>query len=202
MKRYEIAGILGMAGAILITSFCNAANRSENIQQSVLRLHIIPNSDSTSDQMLKYKIRDRILEECPQYFQNMSEENMEWTVKGSLQYIEETARETAAEEGYDYAITAQYVSMPFDERTYNYEDKSLTLPAGVYNAVRINIAEASGQNFWCFMYPPLCIPAVEDGKDLSEFTEEELELLEEPQKFRCKLKCTELIKKLIERFCE
>lgn len=204
MKKMEIAAIMGMAGALLISSLGQDAAAYHSIEENVLRLHILANSDSMEDQLLKYEVRDEVLRKGSVYFENISSpENAVYTAESSLQYLEEIARETVAGKGYDYAVSAELVNMAFEERTY----EDVTLPAGVYNAVRITIGEAKGQNWWCVMYPPLCIPAVtEDGgeEEVLEkyFTDEEEELLTQPEKIRCKLKCAEWLKEMWNKFCE
>ncbi len=204
MKKIEIASILGMAGALLISSVSGAASAVHHMEDSVLRLHIIANSDSSRDQLLKYKIRDAVLTEGAVYLSGRTPEEARLTAETSLGYIEEIARETAAENGCFDEITAEYVTMPFEARTYEVKGETCTLPAGVYDAVRVNIGKAEGQNWWCVMYPPLCIPAAAEETESPEelFTEEEQEILSEPCKFQYKLKCAEWFEKLWDRFCE
>ncbi len=201
MKKMEAAAIIGMAGAVLLSSFGSSAVTQNSIEGDVLRMHILANSDSADDQLLKYAVRDAILEKGAVYFENAdSFEDAKYTAESSLQHLEEIARETVAAEGKDYAVNAELVTMAFDERTY----ENVTLPAGVYDAVRINIGEAKGQNWWCVMYPPLCVPAADDDETEPElyFTEDEAEMLREPQKFRYKLRCAEWFQELWDRFCE
>lgn len=200
MKIMETAAMIGMAGAIFLSSLGSSAETLDDIEDSVLRLHILANSDSSEDQLLKYAVRDAVLSEGAVYFENTSsQEDAVCTAEGCLQYLEEIARETVASEGYDYTVNAELVTMAFDERTY----ENVTLPAGVYDAVRINIGKAEGQNWWCVMYPPLCIPAAaEETEPELYFTEDELEMLKEPQKFRYKLRCAEWFRELWDEFCE
>ena len=201
MKKMEAAAIIGMAGAVLLSSFGSSAVTQNSIEGDVLRMHILANSDSADDQLLKYAVRDAILEKGAVYFENAdSFEDAKYTAESSLQHLEEIARETVAAEGKDYAVNAELVTMAFDERTY----ENVTLPAGVYDAVRINIGEAKGQNWWCVRYTPLCGPAADDDETEPElyFTEDEAEMLREPQKFRYKLRCAEWFQELWDRFCE
>lgn len=204
MKKTETAAIIGMAGALLISAFGQDAAAYHSIEENVLRLHILANSDSMEDQLLKYKVRDEILRRGSVYFEDISSpEDAVYTAESSLQYLEEIAREAVAGEGYDYTVNAELVTMTFEERTY----EDVTLPAGVYDAVRITIGEAEGQNWWCVMYPPLCIPAVSETEDEDEilekyFTDEEEKLLTEPEKIRYKLKCAEWLKEIWRKVCE
>ncbi len=200
MKKMEIAAILGFAAALVVSSFCKSADTLHDLEKDVLRLHILANSDSYDDQLLKYAVRDAVLEKGSCYFENVySLEDAKAVAVGCLPSIEEIARETVAEKGYDYTVTAEYENIYFDERVY----ENITMPAGVYNAVRINIGSAEGQNWWCVMYPPLCVPAASKDESAEEyFTENEKEMLQEPQKFRYKLKCLEWFSEVWENICE
>lgn len=200
MKKIEIAAILGFTAAIMISSFAESAYTLKNLENDVLRLHILANSDSYDDQLLKYAVRDAVLEQGACYFENISSlEDAKATVEGCLPALEEIARKTVAEKGYDYTVTAEYEKIIFDERVY----ENVTMPAGAYDAVRINIGSAEGQNWWCVMYPPLCVPAASANETTEEyFTKDEEEMLLQPQKFRYKLKCLEWLSELWKNVCE
>ena len=104
------------------------------------------------------------------------------------------------EQGFTYDVEAELVEMPFDERVY----EDLTMPAGVYEALRITIGEAEGHNWWCVMYPPLCIPAAESVRsdaDQAEayFDQGEYDLLTNPRRYRARLKCAEVFSRLWDR---
>lgn len=199
MKKIEIAALLGFAAALTISSLGTSANTLHDLEKDVLRLHILANSNSCDDQLLKYAVRDAILEKGSVYFDNVSScEDAKAVAKSCLPALEEIARETVAEKGYDYTVTAEFEKIPFDERTY----EDVTMPAGVYDAVRICIGEAEGQNWWCVMYPPLCLPAAAEEDTDEYFTEDEKEMLTKPQKFRCKLKFLEWLSETLSRECE
>lgn len=200
MKKTEIAAILGFAAAIAVSTFGKSADTLHSLENDVVRLHILANSDSYYDQLLKYAVRDAVLEKGSVYFENISScEDAKAAAKGCLPVLEEIARETVAEKGYDYTVNAEFEKIPFDERVY----ENVTMPAGVYDAVRINIGKAEGQNWWCVMYPPLCVPAASGEENTEDyFTEDEAEMLMEPQKFRYKLRCLEWLSELWDNICE
>jgi stage II sporulation protein R len=195
MKRMEIACLLGMAGALMIATWGQDVQTRSALEQDVLRLHILANSDSAEDQLLKYAVRDAILEKGSVYFQQMTScADAKATAAGCLPQLEEIARETVAEKGYDYAVTATLSKTVFDERVY----ENFTMPAGVYDAVRICIGAAEGQNWWCVMYPPLCVPAASTD---DAFSEEEAEMLRQPEKYRFRLKCVDWFQSLWNSIC-
>ena len=201
MKKMELACLMGMIGAISVSVFGQDVATLHDLEEDVLRLHILANSDSAEDQLLKYTVRDAVLEEGAVYFEDLSSrKDAAAAAEGCLPQLLEIARKTIAEEGYDYTVTAEVSEVWFEERVY----EDVTMPAGVYDAVRICIGEAEGQNWWCVMYPPLCVPASSETEGETEeyFTEEEQEMLTEPERFRYRLKCVEWFERLWKHVCE
>lgn len=132
------------------------------ISNDVFRFHILANSDSEEDQALKLKVRDKVLEKTKILFDTAnSKSDAEKFVKANLETIEEIAQNEVYENGYNYPVKAEIVNMHFDTRYY----ESYTLPAGMYDALRITIGNAKGHNWWCVMYPSICISTVDEGKD-------------------------------------
>ncbi len=199
MKKLELALLLGMAATICFTSVQKTADAHQGLEDNVLRLHILANSDSIDDQSLKLKVRDRLLEYAEKWIGNPGDtlEEIERAVTEHLRDIEDTAEDVIEEEGYDYDVTAELTEMPFDARTYG----ELTMPAGTYEALRITIGEAKGQNWWCVMYPALCVPNALDADGNTQTAEESFDavqqdLLEHPERYCIKLKCVEWFEKL------
>ena len=145
----------------------------------MLRLHILANSDSDEDQALKLKVRDAILEEYDfGMVDNLAE--AEQYASDHLDDITQTAQQVVYQEGYDYPVHAELVNMFFDTREYD----DFTMPAGRYDALRITIGDAQGHNWWCVLYPPLCVPAAEPEQELEEtLTEEQCDLIEDSPKY-------------------
>lgn len=156
-----VATAVVMAFAFSMVSFAGAC---EDIESRVLRLHILANSDSESDQALKLKVRDAVLEISPEIFGDTSskQEAME-KAEADLPKIIAEAERVIKEEGYNYSVRAELVNDKFNTRVY----ESFTLPAGDYDAVRIIIGSGSGHNWWCVMFPALCLPSAE-GNELQE----------------------------------
>ncbi len=161
-KLHAIESIVLVA---LIFTMGNAAVKravtaSSEIRSETLRLHIIANSDSDFDQELKLKVRDRVLEVTGELFAEASgKSEAEALAKYSSNDIKAAAEEVIKEAGADYEIQVEIVKMWFETRSYD----GFTLPAGDYDAVRIIIGEGEGHNWWCVMYPQLCIPGAEDA---------------------------------------
>lgn len=134
---------------------------SSDISSSVFRLHVIANSDSYEDQSLKYIVRDNILE----YMNTLLDPNIsskEETMKiisDNLEEFKNVAQNTVYENGYNYEVNVEIGNFIFP--TKNYGD--ISLPSGYYDALKVSIGNAEGQNWWCVMFPPLCFIDVTSG---------------------------------------
>lgn len=118
-----------------------------------VRLHILANSDSIYDQQLKLKVRDAVIAYLTPYVKDVVDAQTAKNIIASQQdQIVRVAKNTLAENGADYPVAIQIGSFDFPVRSYG----SLVLPAGEYQAVRILLGEAAGQNWWCVLFPPLC----------------------------------------------
>lgn len=123
------------------------------ISAKVVRFHVLANSDSETDQALKLKVRDRVLQEYGDILSSC--ESKEETL-AELEMVKEkictTAQEEVVAQGYDYPVRVSIVREDFPFKKYD----DLIFPAGVYDALRIEIGEAEGQNWWCVLYPQMC----------------------------------------------
>lgn len=202
-KQAELALLLGMAISVFCAGFCGFAADYSDITDTVFRLHILANSDSESDQSLKLKVRDAVLEKSAYLFENnASAEESARAAEEHLDEIRQTAEQVIAENGADYSVKCEVTEMYFDNRVYG----TVTMPAGEYTALRITIGEAQGKNWWCVMFPPLCLPAVTNIDEALEecgdvFTAEEIDMLKNPENYECKLYIVELFNKLKDRIC-
>ena len=123
------------------------------IAAKVVRFHVLANSDSEADQNLKLAVRDRVLQEYGDLLETC--ENKEETLAAlehAKQEICETAAKEVVEQGYEYPVRVSIVREEFPFKKYD----DLIFPAGVYDALRIEIGEAEGQNWWCVLYPQMC----------------------------------------------
>lgn len=198
MKKTDIILLGGLIGAIIFTNFAEFETTLSGLENEVLRMHILANSDSEEDQQLKIKVRDELLEHSEEIFGGCSSlDEMKNTAVKKLDYINDIVLEVIDENGFDYGAQSSLVNMEFDDRVYG----DLTMPAGNYDALRITIGEAQGHNWWCVMYPPLCIPAAETVSADSDtagdyFSREELDLMEHPEDYQLKFRCAEVFKGL------
>lgn len=143
-----------------ICAFSYAKNVSLDISESVFRLHVIANSDSKEDQDLKYKVRDSLLEYMNNICKNCSsKEEAISLVEKNKENFKKIAEDTIKSEGYSYTVNINVGNFEFPTKTYG----DISLPAGFYDALRVEIGEAKGQNWWCVMFPPLCFVDISSG---------------------------------------
>lgn len=170
-----------------------------DISNEVFRLHILANSDSDYDQSLKIKVRDKVLEYTEALFENAkSKEEAENVISESLQSISNVAYAEVLENGYTYSVKAEITNMYFATRYYD----NYTLPSGMYDALRITIGSGKGQNWWCVMYPSICISTEaeeQDEKAREVFDENQYNIVKN-EKFRYKFKIVEIFEKICSCF--
>ena len=154
-----------LVSALLIIYVCISAVSythavTTDIADSVFRLHVIANSDSDEDQNLKYIVRDKVIEYMSSISQNASsKEDVIEIAKANLDKIQAIASQTIRENGYTYSVNVEVGNFSFPSKRYG----DITLPPGYYDALRIKIGKAEGQNWWCVMFPPLCFVDVTSG---------------------------------------
>jgi stage II sporulation protein R len=128
----------------------------EELYDDVLRVHIKANSDTAADQSLKLAVRDRVVTEFSACYDGCSgKEDAIRITREHLKEIEDAAREEIKERGFDYEVSAQVGEAYFHTREYD----DFTMPAGWYDALRLTIGAGEGENWWCVMYPALCVGA-------------------------------------------
>ena len=142
---------------------------STDISNSVFRLHVIANSDSNEDQSLKYKVRDNLLK----YMNNIcsdcsSKQEAIDLVTEHKEQFKQVALDTIKKEGYSYNVKINIGNFEFPTKQYG----DISLPAGYYDALRVEIGEAKGRNWWCVMFPSLCFIDVSSGIVPEESKEE------------------------------
>ena len=198
-KKIKISVTVGIVVAILF-SICSFAKTSEEIRSDVLRLHVIANSDTSVDQNLKLRLRDYILQEGKDIFNgSVNVENAVEKIEPVLPELEKSAKAFVNQAGFDYDVKISLSNEYFTTRTY----ETVTLPAGKYLALRVVIGSGEGHNWWCVMFPPMCVPAA-DKKDEIEnvFSEKEIKLVESKPKYEPRFKVVEIYEQLKEIISE
>lgn len=166
----------------------------EELTTDVLRLHVVAHSDSAADQKIKLRVRDAVLTESARWYQNATDATLaEAALAAHLPEIEAAAADALARENCRLPVTATLTDSYFDTRDY----EAVSLPAGKYRTLRVTIGEGAGKNWWCMVYPALCLPAsqgdaVETDPDaLSGLPENEREIVTQPEEYTVRFKLYE-----------
>lgn len=144
MKKIAASILIG----ILFTTsvVCYSENLEDSIADGIVRLHIIADSNREADQAVKLKVRDRILEEMTLF-------DSEEEIKENIEFFEKVANKVLEEEGFNYKAKAEFGKFNFPTKYYD----GFALPKGEYKAVRVKLGSGEGENWWCVMFPPLCM---------------------------------------------
>lgn len=195
--RWIKAVSVALAGC-LVLSVCNFHGTCEGVRESVVRLHILAHSDSAEDQALKLKVRDAVLAASADWQETAAtQEEAVALAEERLPQLQTVAQQVVTAEGYDYPVKAEVCRMYFTTRQYD----TLTLPAGQYDAVRLTIGAGEGQNWWCVMYPPLCVGAATDRRQAASlWSDNQKELVEGGDRYVVKFKVVEWVQKFLSFF--
>ena len=159
---------------VSISAYSYVSAVSNNISDSVFRLHVIANSNSKEDQNLKLEIRDNLLKYMNSLLLNTSsKEDAINIAENNIEEFYKIAENTISKYGYNYPINISVEKSNFPTKIYG----DVTLPAGTYDALKVKIGSASGKNWWCVMFPPLCFVDISSGivsEDSKKMLEEEL----------------------------
>lgn len=194
-KRWDRFFILSTAAVICFLFWvilCRSQTHAvetmqQEIAKEIIRFHVLANSDSEEDQALKMKVKEEVLKLLKEELDGISDlDGTRKAIQNHLEDIKNTAENVIRTEGYDYPVTVKLEPHEFPVKTYG----DCTFPAGTYEALRVCIGKAEGQNWWCVVFPNLCfadtIHAVVPEKEKQELknilTEDEYDCLFEGEK--------------------
>ena len=182
-------------GLAALCSFFPFAAACGQLPRDVVRLHVVANSNGAEDQAVKLLVRDAVLEEAARWYQGAgSMEEASSQLCTHLQSIAGAAQQVLGEQGVGYSATAQMTEMYFPTRDYG----DFRLPAGRYRTLRVTLGEGAGKNWWCVVFPSLCLPAATQEEALLTLPEGERQVVEGGQDVQVKLKAVELWESLRE----
>lgn len=200
--RRRIINLLAALGISLVFLLCiqflQFVTDCRDIRSDVLRLHVIANSDTDIDQDVKLKVRDAVLAKGAQIFDgSVNAENAKEKLTPELKELENEADSVLKENGFDYVSNVKLTNEYFPVREY----ENFTLPSGRYLSLTVTLGSGEGHNWWCVMFPPLCLPAAEDKESVyvAVFSQEETEIIENRQKYKIKFKILEWTDEIIEK---
>lgn len=179
--------------AVISADFMHTKEMLNTVEHQVIRLHILANSDSTADQTLKLLVRDTLISNADTWIpENASWEKGCESLREHLPEIRTLAEKTLREAGCPDAVTVSFGNDTFPERKYG----SITLPAGDYQALRVEIGSGEGQNWWCVMFPSLCTTAAQ-SENAELLPEGARDIVEAPEKYEVRLKCIDFFRSVI-----
>ena len=199
--KWELALLITFSVLLLLGLWLE--REQDDLSGSVLRLHVLANSDCAEDQALKLMVRDAVLQEAKAILpESNSVAQAEKVLGKNLERLAAAGAAVVAREGYDYSVSAELKDTWFP--TKEYEDFSL--PAGEYRALRIVIGDGGGQNWWCVVFPPLCLASVSETAAETALkagmTEQQVALLTgESEGYVVKFKALELWEQLKQMIC-
>jgi stage II sporulation protein R len=155
-----IAGII--CGGLTVGALVHERAVESYNADNLIRLHIVPNSDTAGDQVLKHRVRRAVVRAMAPEFEQVKDVRVaRRLVDDNIWRIKQAAAQEVALAGADYGVSVYHGRFDFPERTYG----DLTLPAGEYEAVRVVLGSGKGHNWWCVLFPPLCMVSVEAAED-------------------------------------
>lgn len=186
-------GIIVSAFFLFLYNLSVFAYGCENVRNDTIRLHIIASSDKEEDQNIKLMVRDRLLSESAELFNgNITTENAVEILTPRLKEIKVMTDAILEENELAYTCEVTLENEYFDTRVY---DNGITMPAGKYLALKIILGNGEGKNWWCIMFPSLCIPVAEKT-DINVYSENEKKILYSDNKYEIRFRIVEYIELL------
>ncbi len=195
MKKYNLSYVLvGLAVMVLVVGFA-ATREQQALADKLVRLHVVANSNTDGDQWMKLQVRDAVLEVTTPLLTQC--ENPVEELAAHLEDLKQVANETLTQLGSSDSANVTLEAELFPTRTYD----SFALPAGTYTSLRVTIGAGDGENWWCVVYPSLCLSAsmaeLETAADVAGFSTGEVALItEQTPQYRLEFKSLEMLNRL------
>jgi len=176
----------------LIVSMVGFTDSCEEMYENIIRIRILANSDSDSDQALKIKIRDAVLEASGEIYNDT--DSYELAVNATTDNLDRllsAAQKTVYENGFDYKVSVDFRQEFFETRVYD----DFTLPAGSYQTAVFTVGEGKGQNWWCVIFPRVCVGACSDRLETT-LSKDTADLAYSGKKYTVKFKTVEIFEKI------
>lgn len=196
LHRWEVIFLVALAAAVLCCGWLSL--RQSQLASRMVRLHVIANSDSAEDQSLKLLVRDAVLAEASGYLEGVEDAGQAAAVlEDHLTELAAAGQAVVEEQGYHYSVSATVDVSHFPTKSYD----GFALPAGNYRALRVRIGDGAGQNWWCVVFPALCVAPASDWEDTAVsggLTEEDVGLMSGTDEgYELRFKCLELWDRLV-----
>lgn len=191
-KAFKYALLCGLISSIFL-SIANFDASCEDLRQNILRLHIIANSNSKEDQELKLKVRDRIISESGDLFNGVTDvDSAVLKAEEKIEFLNNIAMDEIRKNGFDYNVRVEVGDSDFSTRVYD----DFTLPAGTYKSLIINIGDAKGKNWWCVIFPEICLPTASEIDLNKTVAQESVDIVSSPNRYILRFKVIEIYEKI------
>lgn len=191
-KSLKYSVLSGLICAILL-SFAHFNAACDDLRENVLRLHIIANSDSDADQSVKMLVRDAVIEKGGDIFKDSDDIVTATKVaEQNLEFFTDTANKVLRENGFNYRAKVSLGQAYFETREYD----DFTLPAGYYDSLIITLGKGEGKNWWCVIFPEVCLPAASDASLGDTVSDESVKFAEGKTQYIVRFKAVEIYEKI------
>ena len=191
--------VLALFVACLVCTALWAEATQVRLASQVIRLHVLANSDSEEDQALKLEVRDRVLETTSALLAGETEPQAAAVLLNQhLDDIAQTAAQEISAQGHDDRVEVRLEQTWFPTRQY----QGISLPAGNYLALRVLIGAAEGHNWWCIVFPPVCLSAVQSEQVEEAMSVEDYALITRQDGYELRFRTVELWGELLEKLEE
>lgn len=191
-KLFNLSLCFALISAILL-SVADFDAKCDDLRQNVLRLHIIANSDNKLDQEVKLKIRDEILKKSEDLFEGVTNlENAKSVANSKCNEFTNIANEVLKENGFSYSAQAKIDKAHFETRVYD----DFTLPAGIYDSLIITLGKAEGKNWWCVIFPEICLPTSTGGELSDTVKTDSADIATNNKEYVARFKIVEIYEKI------
>lgn len=189
MKIWEASLLLALCFSLCLGTWAQA--KQSSLSSSLVRLHVIAVSDDEYEQALKLRVRDGVLSYISPKLRNVeSAQQAQEIIKSELDGIKAAAESSAEGRSVEVTLSQEYYP------TRNYE--KFSLPAGKYQSLRVILGEGEGHNWWCVVFPPLCISAAEQEQAVESMSEDMRGIVTEEDGCEYKFRILELWGELME----
>ena len=192
MKKRIISLVLLGISVLTVTACAVLQAQSQRMAEKIIRLHVVANSDSDADQAVKLCVRNAVLREAQNVLSDASDAKQ--AILTDIPALEAAANAELRRQGSGDTACVSFRRELFPTREYD----TFSLPAGVYDSLRVTIGQGEGHNWWCVVFPPLCVSAAEQNKALDAMSEPERGLITEADGYELRFRIVELWGELME----
>ena len=182
INRIEISILIAFIFSVIFSNVLVFGNEYNRLKSNIVRVHILANSNSTTDQLLKYKIKDDIYFYLSKMLKDVKDKcEASKIINNNLGNILKIARKIIKDNNFNYDVNVALTRSYFPTRRYD----GFVLPAGYYDALKVIIGKGAGQNWWCVAFPPMCSPVdCDDEKAYEILGKEQVDMIKKPCEYK------------------